>query len=77
MNRKQHMDWCKERALEYLDKKSEYYSVQNAFASMLSDIGKHDETIKLKDNPLISALIMDTMMNMSHNKVKSFIEGLN
>ena len=40
MNREDHMAWCKERALEYVDQNDN----QQAFASMMSDLGKHEET---------------------------------
>lgn len=38
--RKEHLDWCKKRALDYI----KMDDLDNAFASMLSDMGKHDET---------------------------------
>jgi len=40
MTRTEHVEWCKERAREYL----EQGDVTNAIASMLSDLGKHNET---------------------------------
>jgi hypothetical protein len=40
MTRAEHMDWCKKRALEVL----ETGDVQGAYASMVSDLGKHEET---------------------------------
>lgn len=41
MNRKEHVQWCKDRALEILDKGGEG---QEAFASMMTDMNGHDET---------------------------------
>ena len=38
--REEHLAWCKERALEYLD----HGDVSNAIATMLSDLNKHEET---------------------------------
>lgn len=38
--RAEHLEWCKRRALEYI----EVGDLQNAFASMVSDLGKHPET---------------------------------
>lgn len=35
-----HLAWCKERALEYVDAGD----LQNAYASMASDLNKHPET---------------------------------
>jgi hypothetical protein len=40
MTREEHLVFCKLHALEYLDAGD----VQNAIASMMSDLGKHDET---------------------------------
>lgn len=39
MTRSEHLQWAKERALEYL----ELGDLQNAFASFVSDMRKHDE----------------------------------
>lgn len=38
--REEHLEWCKQRAREYLDR----HDVTNAVASMLSDLSKHDGT---------------------------------
>ena len=40
MNREQHLAWAKQRALTYLDAGQ----LQNAVASLLSDLRKHSET---------------------------------
>ena len=40
MDRQEHLDWCKKRALEYLNRGD----VSNAIASMMSDLNKHPET---------------------------------
>ena len=37
--RDEHLDWCKQRALVYLDAGDS----RQAFTSMLSDLGKHPE----------------------------------
>lgn len=52
MNRNEHLNWCKERALEYVKKGDN----NNAFASFQSDMSKHPETA----NHL--ALSMGTML---------------
>ena len=39
MNRTEHLEWAKERAIGELDAGS----TTNAFASMASDLGKHEE----------------------------------
>jgi hypothetical protein len=38
--RAEHVEWCKHRALEYVDRGD----LQNAFASLNSDLRKHPET---------------------------------
>ena len=40
MTREEHLQWCKDRALEYVDAGD----LNNALVSMLSDLGKHPET---------------------------------
>jgi len=40
MTQDEHLDWCKKRALEYLDR----WDPQQAFTSMISDLGKHPDT---------------------------------
>lgn len=40
MNRAEHLAWCKNRALEYVSNGD----LGNAFASMVSDLGKHEDT---------------------------------
>jgi hypothetical protein len=39
MSQDEHIEWCKKRALEYLDAGD----LANAFTSMLSDIRKHPD----------------------------------
>jgi len=38
--RQEHLDWCKQRALEYV----KIGDTRQAFASMCSDLSKHPET---------------------------------
>lgn len=49
MTRSEHLQWCKDRALEYLDRGD----LQHAFASMVSGMSKHEET----DIPILKALV--------------------
>lgn len=72
MNRQEHLEWCKQRALEYLDKGEK----ENAFASFQSDMLKHEETA----NHL--ALQMGTMLLMTGNlksdyEIRNWITGFN
>lgn len=72
MNRSEHMAWCKERALEYLDKND----IQQAYVSMVSDLGKHAET----ENHLGIQLGMGLMLAghlSTVSKMKEFILGFN
>ncbi len=72
MNRQEHMDWAKQRAMEYLDKSSEYYNINDAIASMIKDLGKHEET---KGSLEIVAMLMLTVTD--HHSAVRFIEGFN
>ncbi len=72
MTRDEHLIWCKGRALGYCDDGD----TGNAWASMASDMGKHDET---RNHP---ALEMGTMLMLSGNmntveETRKFIEGFN
>jgi len=72
MNRQEHLDWCKTRAIQILNKGN----VTGAYASFVSDMNKHDE---LKNH---IALEMGTMLLFSGNlstdsEMKNFIEGFN
>lgn len=72
MNRTEHMAWCKERALEYVDQNDN----QQAFASMISDLGKHPETQGHAAIQLGMMLNMTGKLNTAH-EMRKFIEGFN
>lgn len=40
MTREEHMQWCKDRAMDYVKRGD----LVNAVASMMSDLSKHDDT---------------------------------
>lgn len=69
MNRIEHLNWCKTRALEYVDMGDN----DQAVASMVSDMQKHPET----DCP--SALAILGMMEIAKGSaaVRRWIEGFN
>ena len=69
MTRQEHLDWCKKRALEYLDKGD----VSNAIASMLSDLGKHEETAPAGKS--MAMVGMFAAMKQDHALARDFIEG--
>lgn len=72
MNRKEYLAWCKERALQYVDRGD----IPQAWASMTSDLRKHPET---EDHPAIligSQLLMSGEL-LTAEKMRNFIEGFN
>lgn len=70
--RAEHLAWCKKRALEYCDTGD----LNQAFASMGSDLGKHPETANHAAIQLGMMLLMAGHLN-SPIKMKEFIEGFN
>jgi hypothetical protein len=68
--REEHLAWCKERALEYLD----HGDVVNAISSMLSDLNKHDET---KLNPTVGVLGLMYACDNDKDGARRFIMGFN
>lgn len=73
MTRAEHLAWCKQRALAYLDGAG---SVQEAFASMASDLQKHPLTA---DHP--GAIIGMGLLAGGHLNepaaMRRYIEGFN
>jgi hypothetical protein len=67
--REEHLAWCKQRALEYLDRGD----LQNAVASMGSDLNKHEET--KSNNQHLFALGILYVMNNDFDGVRRWIEG--
>lgn len=72
MNRQEHLDWCKRRALEYVDSGD----LQEAVTSMLSDIRKHPETRSDAMMALGAGLLMAGELGTAL-KVRDFINGFN
>ena len=70
MTRQEHLDWCKERALEYCDAGD----WEQAWASMAENLSKHPET----ENHAAIKLGMMLMLNGHMNtveEVRKFIKG--
>lgn len=70
--RSEHMTWCKERALRYVDEGD----LSGAYSSMASDLQKHPET----ENHSAISLGMMLLMGGKLSTVESmrrFIEGFN
>lgn len=72
MNRTEHLAWCKQRALEYV----EAGDVQGAFASMTSDLRKHPETADHAGTELGFMQMMAGMLD-SPAEMRRWIEGYN
>jgi hypothetical protein len=72
MNRNEHLNWCKQRALEYVAEGD----LPNAYASMVSDLGKHPETEDHIGIQLGMMLMMNGQLNTSQ-EMRKFIEGFN
>jgi Tfp pilus assembly protein PilF len=67
--REEHLEWCKQRALQYLDRGE----VEHAVTSMLSDIAKHPET-KLA-NEYLAMLGMMTIRDNDAEAARRYILG--
>lgn len=52
---REHLDWATERAMQYFDAGDK----TNAFASFLSDVGKHDGTAWIQTHPMTFAVLED------------------
>lgn len=72
MSRQEHLDWCKKRAHEYLDRGD----VENAVASMMSDLNKHPETA-MKDGGTLGMLGLMAAASGDVHEAKRFIDGFN
>jgi len=72
MNRQEHLEWCKKRALEYVD----MGDISQAHASMVSDLKKHPET---EHHPAIKmgAMTMFSSQLDTPEKMRKFINGFN
>ena len=72
--RQDHLDWCKQRALEYVDAGD----LENAFASFASDVTKHPETEGI--GQMIGMLGMPLLMSGHLNtprEMRDHIQGYN
>jgi hypothetical protein len=72
MTREQHLKWCKQRALEYIDAGD----IEQAFASMASDLSKHEQTRSHKAIEL-GAMLMFAGKLKTTNEMRDFINGFN
>ncbi len=72
MTRQEHLTWCKTRALEYVDTGD----CQQAMASMMSYLSKHEETKGHVGIQLGMGLMMGGHLSGSE-QTRKFIEGFN
>lgn len=72
MNRQEHLDWAKGRAMEYL----EAGDVNNAWASMCSDMNKHEE-LEGHAGVHIGMMLIMTGNLSTVAEMRKFIEGFN
>jgi hypothetical protein len=70
--RAEHLAWCKERALECVDRRE----LSEAVASMLSDLSKHPET-RESAGGAFALLGMAAVLSKSSDEVRRFITGFN
>lgn len=72
MNRAEHLAWCKQRALEYVDAGD----LNNAFTSMASDMRKHPETATTDVQVLGMGLLVNGHLD-SPEQMRNWINGFN
>ena len=72
MTRAEHLEWCKQRALECLDMDD----IGQVWTSMISDLGKHPETANHTAIKLGMMMLMAGHLS-SQNKMRKFILGFN
>lgn len=70
--RADHLAWCKQRALEYVDRGD----AGGAFASMASDLNKHEGTANHIGIQLGMLQMMGGMLS-GRDEMRRFIEGFN
>lgn len=70
--RAEHLQWCKDRAIEYVQQGD----VTNAAASFMSDMDKHDETRNHAALKLMATMLFTGQLN-SPDEMRKFILGFN
>ncbi len=72
MNREEHLKWCKNRALEYVD----HGDNAQAYASFISDMSKHEETKHHSTLSLFTRMMLGGFID-TNAEMRKFIEGFN
>jgi hypothetical protein len=70
--REEHLAWCKQRALEYVDNGD----LTQAYSSMASDLGKHPDTTGHSGIALGMMLMVGGQLSTAA-EMRKFIEGFN
>jgi hypothetical protein len=73
MTRAEHMQWCKDRAMEYVNRGD----LVGAVASMISDLDKHPGTSFRPNTTLIAMWAAEQAIQGDTEGVKRFILGFN
>ncbi len=73
MNREEHLRWCKDRAIEYIDAGD----TQQAFTSMCSDVEKHPETAHHKTTNQLGLMQLTGGMLSTPAEMRKWILGYN
>ena len=73
MTRDEHLQWCKDRALAYLEKGK----IAEGMASFTSDMSKHPSTNETLQNGLSHSLIMQALMTGSERECITCVNGFN
>jgi len=72
MTRSEHLEWCKRRALEYVDNGD----TPQAYASFASDMKEHEETAEHSALDVGMMLLMAGQLN-TPDAMRKFINGFN
>lgn len=70
--RQEHLDWCKQRALEYVA----VGDLDQAMACMIADLGKHSDTANDAAKQIMLMMRMGGLLSTAHEMSK-FIHGFN
>lgn len=76
MTREEHLQWCKDRAMEYVKRGA----LLEAVTSMGSDLTKHPETKSSADSPVMAGLFLlacQQAQSGDRDGVVRYIKGFN
>lgn len=73
MTRSEHLQWCKDRALELINKGH----IAEGMASFTSDMGKHPETNETLQDGLSHQIIMLALFTNNSSDCANAINGFN